>query len=59
VAATGTAKGVSEEALQAEIANWLRLAHRRGEPLHITLGRVQDRKLAQFRGSVPAAVQMV
>lgn len=59
VAATGTAKGVSEETLQAEIANWLRLAHRRGEPLHITLGRFQDRKLAQFRDSMPAAVQTV
>jgi hypothetical protein len=57
VAAAGTTKGVSEEALQAEITNWLRLAHRRGEPLQITLGRLQDRKLAQFRDNTTAVVQ--
>lgn len=57
VAAAGTAKGVSEEVLQAEISNWLRLAHRRGEPLSITLGHFQDRKLAQFRVGTTAAVR--
>jgi hypothetical protein len=57
VAAAGTAKGVSEEALLAEITNWLRRAHRRGETLQITLGRFQDRKLAQFRDNTTAVVQ--
>ncbi len=55
VAVAGTAKGVGEEVLQAEIANWLRLAHRRGEGLRITLGHFQDRKLAQFRPGASTA----
>jgi hypothetical protein len=56
VVAAGTAKGVGEEVLQAEIGNWLRLARRRGEGLRITLGHFQDRKLAQFRSGASAAV---
>jgi hypothetical protein len=53
VAGAGTAKGVSEEVLQAEIGNWLLLARRRDEPLTITLGQFQDRKLAQFQAATP------
>lgn len=57
VAGAGTAKGVSEEVLQAEIGNWLRLARRRGEPLTITLGQFQDRKLARFQAATPPAAR--
>lgn len=41
-------KGVGEEDLKAEIANWFRLAEDQGSPLRITLGRLDDEKLLPF-----------
>ncbi len=41
-------KGVGEENLKAEIANWFRLAEDQGGPLRITLGRLNDEKLRPF-----------
>ena len=41
-------KGVGEEDLKAELSNWLRGAERRGEPLRITLGRLNRDKLMAF-----------
>jgi hypothetical protein len=48
VRSPGRKKGVGEEDLRSEISNWLRLAERRGEPLRITLGRLNRDKLASF-----------
>jgi hypothetical protein len=42
-------KGVGEELLSAEIRNWLTLARRRREPLQISLGRLEHRKLQNFQ----------
>lgn len=39
-------KGVGEESLHEEIRNWFRMAARRGEPLQITLGCLNEEKLA-------------
>jgi hypothetical protein len=39
-------KGVGEESLYEEIRNWFRLAARRGESLQITLGCLNEEKLA-------------
>ena len=41
-------KGVGEEDLRSELSNWLRGAERRGEPLRITLGRLNRDKLMAF-----------
>lgn len=41
-------KGVGEEDLKAEIANWFRLAGDQGGPLRITLGRLDNEKLLPF-----------
>jgi hypothetical protein len=41
-------KGVGEEDLKAEIANWFRLAEDQGGPLMITLGRLNNEKLLPF-----------
>jgi len=41
-------KGVGEENLKAEIANWFRLAEEKGGPLMITLGRLNNEKLLPF-----------
>lgn len=43
-------KGVGEEDFRSEIANWLRRAARKGEPLRMTLGRLNRDKLASFLG---------
>lgn len=40
--------GVGEEDLSAEIGNWLRLAAKRNEPLQITVGCLDEEKLAGF-----------
>ena len=42
-------KGVGEESLRDEIENWFELANTRNEPLLITLGRFDERKLAAFQ----------
>jgi len=39
-------KGVGEETLFDEINNWIKLAQERREPLQITIGRLDSRKLA-------------
>ncbi len=44
-------KGVGEEDLRSEIANWLRRAEHGGEPLRITLGRLDRDKLVSFLGA--------
>jgi hypothetical protein len=41
-------KGVGEEALKAEIANWFRRAKDRSEPLEIDIGRLCGKKLAAY-----------
>lgn len=41
-------KGVGEEDLASEIDNWLRRAARRGEPLYISTGSLNPRRLAAF-----------
>ncbi|MCD4716279.1 MAG: hypothetical protein K8R45_05995 [Desulfobacterales bacterium] len=41
-------KGVGEENLKAEIANWFRLAEEKGGHLMITLGRLNNEKLLPF-----------
>lgn len=41
-------KAVGEEPLQAEILNWLRLAADKKEGLTITLGKLEDQKIASF-----------
>jgi hypothetical protein len=41
-------KGVGEEDLKAEIANWFRLAKEKGGPLRITVGRLNNEKLLPF-----------
>ncbi|MFO7751362.1 MAG: hypothetical protein R6V54_14845 [Desulfobacteraceae bacterium] len=43
-------KGVGEEALNEEVANWFTLASRLGQGLKITLGSMDMEKLAKFRG---------
>ncbi len=43
-----TRKGVGAEDLMAEIGNWLRLAAKRNEPLQITMGCLEEEKLALF-----------
>ena len=48
---TGQPKGVGEESLEAEMANWFELAQSRGESLRITLGRLNEQKLVHFRES--------
>jgi hypothetical protein len=45
VGAGRAARGVGEEALKEEIKNWVKLAANRKEPLQITVGRLQERKL--------------
>ncbi len=47
VEASSKMKGVGEEDLKAEIANWFRLAGRQG-PLRITIGRLNNEKLRPF-----------
>jgi hypothetical protein len=42
------AKGVGEEILEDEIKNWLLRAARRNESLEITLGELDEKKLAAF-----------
>lgn len=42
-------KGVGEESLRDEIENWFELANTRNEPLLITLGRFDERRLAAFQ----------
>lgn len=39
-------KRVGEEKLMEEILNWSRLAHSRGQPLNLTLGRIDKNKAA-------------
>ncbi|MBW1800589.1 MAG: hypothetical protein JRJ85_07655 [Deltaproteobacteria bacterium] len=51
VNAAARKKGVGEEELRSEIANWLRRADRRGASLRITLGRLNRDKLASFMGA--------
>ena len=41
----GAPKGVGEESLREEIRNWVKLAAEHKEPLQITLGRLQEKKL--------------
>jgi hypothetical protein len=43
-----TAKGVGEENLAREIENWFRLAARKNESLIITLGKLNQNKLAAY-----------
>ena len=38
-------KGVGEEILRSEIRNWFRLAARKGEPLQITVGRLDEERI--------------
>lgn len=44
----GRAKGVGEETLSEEIRNWFNLAFRKNESLGITVGRLDESKLAAF-----------
>ncbi len=48
VRSDGRKKGVAEEDLKSEIANWLRRAKHQGTPLRVTLGRLDSEKLAVF-----------
>ena len=43
-----TPKGVGEEKLDKEIENWFRLAFKRNESLVITLGKLNQNKLAAY-----------
>lgn len=49
IANTDMSKGVGEERLDDEIQNWFRLAGLRNEPLRITLGQLDAKKLMVFR----------
>ena len=51
VRSAGRKKGVGEEDLRSEIANWLRRAERGGEALRITVGRLNREKLSSFLGA--------
>ena len=42
-------KGVGEELLSAEVRNWFKLAARANEPLHITVGRLEEEKLREIQ----------
>lgn len=55
ISPSSSKKGVGEEELEAEIANWLRLAGRRGESLKITAGKLDSRKLVSYINSGPSA----
>lgn len=51
VESPGTPEGVGEELLSAEIKNWFSAAANRKETLYITLGELQEEKLAAFHNS--------
>jgi hypothetical protein len=51
-----TAKGVGEESLAREIENWFRLAARKNESLVITLGKLNQNKLAAYEAGGNTAV---
>ncbi|MFH2065602.1 MAG: hypothetical protein ABIK15_10425 [Pseudomonadota bacterium] len=42
-------KGVGEESLTLEILNWVRLAARKNEPLVLTLGHLDEKKLEKYK----------
>ena len=42
-------KGVGEELLSAELRNWFKLAAKKNEPLHITVGRLEEEKLREIQ----------
>jgi hypothetical protein len=51
VRSTVRRKGVGEEELRAEIANWVRRAARNGKSLRIAMGRLNPDKLAAFNNT--------
>jgi hypothetical protein len=57
VNSAGVPKGVGEESLEAEIGYWFKLAQIRGESLRITLGRLNEQKLAHFRDPDPLSTE--
>ncbi|UCH81471.1 MAG: hypothetical protein JSW20_02360 [Nitrospiraceae bacterium] len=48
VSPSGLLKGVGEEFLKAEIKNWVVLAFSRKEPLTVTLGQIDTKRLKDF-----------
>lgn len=45
VTANNPSRGVGEEVLQEEIRNWFKVAHKSGESLSITLGKLEQNKI--------------